>query len=246
VVGFFVRWSLVLASVLISIPVWGADANRAHPHGGLIPAYRGEPPPISLSPSEKARLISGKVVEKTLDQGNTGTGIAVFVVDAPAWFLWSILRDVDRHHLLIDNCKISEVYARQGDEIFARFVVGTWGMDFEYFVRHKFPTDADYATWTLDYRRESDLTDTVGFWRIRPLEGAPHRSVVEYTSHARMEGWIPGFLRNIATERVISDGALWLKRAAERDWRKRKDRLAKDKARQEEKEKATQRPPFPQ
>jgi hypothetical protein len=197
-----------------------------------------------LTSAEKGRLLDGETIERTSREGRTGKGVAVFLVDAPAWFVWSILRDVDAHHTLIENMFESEVYNRTGHDIYARFLVGQWGFKYEYFVRHHFPEGADYGTWTLDYTRHSDITDTVGYWRITPFANDPQRALVEYTSHARMESWMPNFIKDLLTNQVISEGALWLKRAAESQWRANKKALTREKSTTQRSKKATQKPPF--
>jgi hypothetical protein len=50
-----------------------------------------------------------------------------------------------------------------------------------YYVINNFPMK-DWATWNTDHSKPNDcVLDTVGFWRIKPVDGNPDQSdVVQY------------------------------------------------------------------
>jgi hypothetical protein len=85
----------------------------------------------------------------------------------------------------------------------------------EYFIRHDYHPDKGYLAWTLDYSRQSDLDDSVGYWRVKPLTTEPPRSRLEYSVDIRFKGWIPGFVAKMIQEKGLSDATTWVKKQSE-------------------------------
>ena len=50
--------------------------------------------------------------------------------------------------------------------IMTRMVIGAAMVKIEYFIHHTYYPDLSSITWTLDYTRESQLDESVGFWYI--------------------------------------------------------------------------------
>jgi hypothetical protein len=71
-------------------------------------------------------------------------------------------------------------------------------------------------TWTLDYSRSSDLDDSVGFWRVTPVEGAPDRAQVEYSVDIAISSWVPGFVRNLLVDDGLKQATSWVKVQSEK------------------------------
>ena len=60
-----------------------------------------------------------------------------------------------------------------------------------------------------------NLDDIVGFWRVTPVEGAPQKSLVEYSVDIRVKGWVPSFVREVLVGRGLKSATRWVKVQAE-------------------------------
>ena len=85
------------------------------------------------------------------------------------------------------------------------------GVEVEWFIRHVLNTDKGYVTWTLDYDRESDLDDSIGYWRVSPSKKDPNVTRVEYSVNIRLRGWVPAFIKKILVDQGLEDATSWVK-----------------------------------
>jgi ribosome-associated toxin RatA of RatAB toxin-antitoxin module len=199
---------------------WAADARKPHPHQGVIAHFDGEPPRVELNAQEQQRFLKGEPIRKQILRGaGGGRGVAIFRVNAPAEVVWSVIRDYPSYPRWIDSVDKCEIYKRDGDDIYVRFVVSSWGVDVEYFIKHTFRPNLGWATWTLDYARESDLEDSVGFWRVTPLPSNPGHSRVTYSIDMSLRGWVPGFLKRVIVNKGLEEATEWVKVQAEKRYR---------------------------
>jgi hypothetical protein len=90
------------------------------------------------------------------------------------------------------------------------------GMTVEYYVKHVFNRSGGYLTWTLDYSRQSDLDDSVGYWRVTPLSASPPLSRLEYSVQILLKGWVPGFVADMIADKGLENAVMWVKRESER------------------------------
>lgn len=208
--------------VLAAGAAQAADWAKPHPHKGVLKPFAADPPPLVLSDKERARLADGKPVFRQVeDQGGTsGRGSAVFRVDAPADVVWGVVLDFPSYPKWIDDLKETKVYGKSGPadgtqtiDVYMR--AGKMGVSVEYFVRHVFRNDRRVATWTLDYGKESDLDDSVGFWRVTPLPDDPRKSLVEYAVDLRVKGWVPSFIKDVLLDQGLKQATRWVKVQAE-------------------------------
>ena len=212
----FIAASFAALALSLAAPAVAADANEPHPHQGSLSPYPTPPAPVSLDAAQEATYLSGKPVYTQVDSGNQGRGVAVFLVDASPEKVWSTIESFSSYPSWIDGVKTCEVYQTSGDHTFVRFVIGKMGMSIEYFIDHQRPAGAEWMTWTLDYSRHSDLDDSVGMWRVTPLEGDASKSRVEYSVDVGVDGWVPGFIREFLVDQGLKDATSWLKTQSER------------------------------
>lgn len=205
----------MLTALLLALPLFAADPNKPHEHQGKVPAFKGAPPAVSLSDKDLATLASGQVVLKQVESGNGGRGVAVMDVKAPPATIWSRIVNYPMYTKWVDNVATCEVYKKEGELIFTRFVLDPLGMDVEYYVRHVYRPSAGYLTWTLDYTRQSDLDDSVGYWRVTPLSADPPVSRLEYSVDIRFKGWVPGFVQDMISEKGLTSATTWVKKQSE-------------------------------
>jgi ribosome-associated toxin RatA of RatAB toxin-antitoxin module len=212
--GFVFVFALLLGGH--SLPAHGADASKPHEHRGVLKNYPNEPPKVPLTAAEKTKLFSGKPVFKTQEGEKGGRGVAFFHVNAPQDVVWSVLSDFPSYPKWIGSMKECEVYKTDGKDIYVRMKIGAMGMAVEYFIKHHYPTEKGYGTWTLDYDRKSDLDDSVGYWRVMPLPSDPQKSRVEYSVDLKVSGWVPGFIRKLLVNDGLKEATTWVRVQSEK------------------------------
>ncbi len=205
--------SLLLVFVTLCM---GADANSPHPHQGILQPYTGPPPVVTLSQSELDSLASGGVVKQQLRIGQGGRGVAVQDVHADTSTVWSRIIDFSAYPNMVDNVKECGIYERSGDHIKVRFVLSATLFSIEYFIDHLYRPQDGYLTWTLDYSRESDLDDSVGFWRVDEIPDRPGWSRVTYSVDVQPRGWVPNFIVDLITVSGLTRATAWVKLESEK------------------------------
>jgi ribosome-associated toxin RatA of RatAB toxin-antitoxin module len=201
--------------LLLAAGVHAADPGTPHPHQGVLRAYSGPPPLITLSADERARLAAGGVVKRQLNYGDGGRGVAVQDIHAPPDVIWGRILDFPAYPRMVDNVQECEIYSRSGHEIKARFVIGALMMSIEYYIDHEVHVDEGWLTWTLDYGRESELDDSVGFWRVEPLPDRPGYTRLFYSVEVKPSGWVPGPIEDYLTDSGLTKATAWVKRESE-------------------------------
>ena len=67
-----------LAMMLTLVASWAADAEKPHPHQGVLVPYEPTPLTVSLDVEQRENLADGKLVIMTIEEEDTGgTGIGV-------------------------------------------------------------------------------------------------------------------------------------------------------------------------
>lgn len=206
----------VLALSLFAGATLAADATKPHEHRGLLKPYPKSPPPLVLSDSEQQKLMAGTPVMRQTEGEAGGRGLAVFLVNAPADVVWSTIEDFGAYPRFIPEVKKCDVYKKDGRRIDVFFALKSYGVGVDYYIRHDFDRENKVGTWTLDYDRQSDLDDSVGFWRVTPIPGEPARSRVEYSVDIKLKGWVPGFVRGILVDNGLKQATTWVKVQSEK------------------------------
>jgi hypothetical protein len=192
-----------------------ADPNSPHPHQGVLRAYPQPPPAIALTPEDLATLSSGGVVRKQTRGEEGGRGVAVQDVHATPEVIWAKILDFAAYPRMVENVYECQVYSTTPGHVKTRFLIGSTGISVEYFIDHVVRTDQGWATWTLDYTRESDLDDSVGYWRVDALADRPGWSRVTYSVDVKLRGWVPGFVESMLSRSGLTKATAWVKREAE-------------------------------
>jgi hypothetical protein len=201
----------------LALAVLAADPNVPHPHQGVLPAYSGAPPVPSLTSDDLATLESGKPVLKQskTDEGS-GKGVAVQDIHASADTIWSKITSYSNYPTWVDGVYECEVYGQSTGIYDVRFVIGAMMIKEEYYVHHTYKPADGYMTWHLDYSRQSDLDDTVGFWRVMPLDDKPGWTRVYYSVQVKVGGWVPGWVEDSLSKSGLTKATEWVKRESEK------------------------------
>lgn len=216
------RW-LICITFLFTV---AAFSQEKHPHSGVVKPYVGPPPNIKLTDKELIQVKNENPVYKQLDVDGGGRAFAVFRVNAPPKVVWSVLASYPRYPAWIGNgltkAKIYRPATPQpknttgGRNIFVEFNMQKFPVNYTYYIKHDFPlNDRNWATWTLDYSRKSELSDSVGSWVVNPLKDNPNVSVVSYSIEVAFFGWVPDFIKNMIRKQGLKDATEWVKLQSE-------------------------------
>jgi len=202
-------------------PSLAADPNRPHPHRGKLEPFVGAPPRLELDAADRARLAKGEPVLKQVESRSGGRGMLVQDIHAAPQTIWNRIGDFRAYPRMVKHVRECEPYFEHGDDVRVRFVISVLGLHYEYYVHHVFHPQRGWVTWTLDYTRESDLDDSVGYWAVKALSEKPGWSRLFYSIDMRTRGWMPGFLRHMIAGEGLRDATRWVKREAEAEQRRR-------------------------
>jgi hypothetical protein len=207
--------ALVLPLVLAS-SAFAADATKPHAHKGVLKPYPRPPPPLKLTAAEQATLDAGKAVMRQAEADAGGRGTAIFAVKATPDVTWATINEFSSYPKWIKEVKKCAVYKKDGGKIDVEFKIESFPVELTYFIHHEYDMANRWGTWTLDYTRESDLDDSVGFWRVNTVEGKPNESVVEYSVDIAIKGWVPGFIRKMLVDDGLKTATSWVKTQSEK------------------------------
>lgn len=112
----------------------------------------------------------------------------------------------------IDEVKQAVVLEDGPDGTVVAFTVSQFGFTLTYYVRHRYDAVRREGTWTLDYGKESDLDDSIGYWRVTPLPGSPGRSLVEHSTHVALKTAMPDFLRSWIADNSLRLTGTWVRK----------------------------------
>ncbi|MBM4280707.1 MAG: hypothetical protein FJ137_08060 [Deltaproteobacteria bacterium] len=205
----------LVALLCVATPATAADPTKPHDHKGVLKPYPRPPKPLVLSDADRAVLASGKPVMRQTEGEAGGRGLAIFQVNAPADVVWAIIRDYPSYPRFIPEVKKCEPYKKDGGVVDVNFVIKSYGVSIEYYIHHEIDVAGRWMTWTLDYNRSSDLDDSVGFWRVTPVDGAPDRAQVEYSVDIAISKWVPGFVRGLLVDDGLRQSTAWVKMQSE-------------------------------
>jgi hypothetical protein len=204
---------LVVGGGLLSGPAFAADPTKHHDHNGIVAAYKGAPPKVTLSEADEAKLASGQMVQKQVQTGNGGHAVAFMNINATPEKVWSKITAFNMYPSWVDNVQKCTAYSKSGSLIYVDFALSVMGIGVEYYVRHDYQPALGYLTWTLDYTRQSDLDDSVGYWRVTAL--SPTQTRLEYSVDIRFKGWIPGFAQEMISSKGLTTATSWVKKQSE-------------------------------
>lgn len=206
----------VVAVAVTATAAVAADLGKPHPHRGLLAPFATIPAPPVLSPAEREALARGEVLLRPMEGRSDGRRMVVFTVDAPPERVWSVVSRFEAFPTYIDEVKKVAILERGADGTVVAFTVSQMGFTLTYYVRHRYDDAARVGTWTLDYGKESDLDDSVGFWRVTPLPGDATRSLVEHSTHVKLKAALPSFLADWIQGNSLKSTGDWVRRHTKR------------------------------
>lgn len=212
------------------ICVYGANFNAPHPHRGISEPFRPGPPNYKLKNKDQSDLREGKCVQEQITIGKGGRGLVIQDVHAPPEVVWSRILDFPGYTKMVPKVTICENYSVSKEmpdpkekfslckNIFTRMRLTVIGFHMEYFIHHKYYPSLNTVVWTLDYDKESDLEESVGYWHVidHPDEDRPHWSRVYYSIDMKTKGYMPSFVKKYVTNKALTEATAWVKRESEK------------------------------
>ena len=203
----------MLSLLLLVSTADAANPALPHEHQGIVKAYSGAPPVVPLTADDIAHLQAGELVQKQSQVGNGGHAVAFQYIHATPSVIWSRVVNYPMYPTWVDNVSSCTVYQNDGPNIYVDFVLSVLGNKVEYYIHHTYKPQSGYLTWTLDYGRQSDLDDSVGYWRVTPVDAAT--TLLEYSVDIRFKGWIPGFVQSFISSKGLTNAVEWVKKQSE-------------------------------
>lgn len=219
---------LALALAVVAPAAIAADATIPHEHKGLLAPYPRPPKPLVITDAERAVLATGKPVMRQAEGGAGGRGLAVFVVDAEPDVVWSTIQEFKSYPKWIPEVSQCDVYRKDGGKIDVHFQIKSFPITLDYYIAHNANQAERWGTWTLDYGRQSDLDDSVGFWRVTEVAGQPKKAQVEYSVDIALKGYVPGFIRGILVDNGLKQATSWVKVQSEKRQASKDAKLAQE------------------
>merc|ERR1719356_1365891 len=226
----------LLLSTLCSLPLLArtSNFNKPHAHVGKLEPFQPGDPQVSLDGRAKGILKAGKPYQTQTQSGESGgRGLVVQDVDAPTRVVWGRILDYDNYSKMVPKTLESKNYnvvphkpSKANNflekEIYTRMKVGFPVLKLEFFVRHFLYIQHHRSlTWTLDYTKESDFDDSMGYWYITPHPDDPEgKTRLFYSVGVSMFDWVPKFVVDFMSSKALTDATAWVKKYSEIEWQK--------------------------
>jgi len=203
--------SVLLLAVLASFSA-ADDPSKPHDHQGKLDKFKLGPPP-ALSSSERAAVDAGKTVSKTVPVEGGARALAVFDVAAPPAVVWACINDLPAYPRMVPGVHATKVYGG-GTRGGVKTTLVTWtlkllGYSVTYHLEFQHSPSASAAAFALDYSRNSDIDDTVGYWHVAPRNGGSS-SRVTYSAALLLKGWFPKPVVDFLLSTTLGRATQWV------------------------------------
>lgn len=209
---------LCLLPVLFTFLSSSAQAHspdEAHPHDGIIAPIKNPPKAVQLNSNDMETLKKGQPVLKQTKDASQASGVAVQYVSATADNVWSTILNYNRYDDWVSNVDSCRVYKKEQNTLYVETLSSLGFMKFGVYTKNTVHRDKGYMTWTLDYDKNSDLNDSVGYWRVEQISVTPPVTVVEYHSKVKV-GNMPVIVEKFLRNEALLKGTSWVKKQAEK------------------------------
>ena len=215
--SFAASLAFLLAFLPAFTPAFAADADKPHPHQGLLEPYEAGPLGIALDDEELEDLARGALVIITIeDEDSGGRGIAIQDIAAPPELVWSRIRSFENYPDLVGPVKEAEIYRTDGNDTFTRTKISGFLYKYEYFLINTWHPEHAMLTWVMDYDRYSDFDDCVGVWFVEAHPEKENWSRAWFSTDLKLRAKIPGFLMNFIKKQGLKDATSWVKEQSEK------------------------------
>ena len=190
-------------------------------HKGILTPFTKAPAPIKMTADETKKLERGEVVMRsTTDESGEGQGVAIQYIQAPEAIVWDTILNYPKYTDWVDNVVESAVYDSKpgscGDnDLYVELISSVMFVKFGVYTKNYICKEQHYMHWTLDYDRQSDAKDLIGYWRVEQISTTPPITRVDYATQMVITG-VPDFMATYLTKDALINGTKWVKREAEK------------------------------
>ena len=210
----------------LTLAALSADDTVRHHHRGKLPKYSLSPPSIMLSDGDEEQLAQGRALTQVVVTPNPARReddrrlIMVRDVKTPAWVVMDRLLDFDAYPRMVKGLELLEPYADEQKDgvrrVKATYEIKVAHIKLRYYMLHDIKDQC--MTFHLDYDRQSDLDDSVGYWYVQPTGQA--RCRVFYSCDTKLRGWVPGPVYALLDKTALKQATSWVNEEAVKEWRK--------------------------
>ena len=145
--------------------------------------------------------------------------MAVQYVNAPESVVWDTILNYPMYTEWVDNVVQSSVYKTahkmwRSKILYVELISSVMFVKFGVYTINYLCKEQHYMHWTLDYDRQSDTKDMVGYWRVEQISTNPPVTRVDYATEMLVVG-VPDFLASYLTKDALINGTKWVKRSGE-------------------------------
>mmetsp|Transcript_16168 Transcript_16168/g.21402 ORF Transcript_16168/g.21402 Transcript_16168/m.21402 type:complete len:386 (-) Transcript_16168:197-1354(-) len=205
--------------------VRAANENQPHHHNGILTPYKSQRPSIRLSGTQEQKLNIGQMVKMSTRSGDNGRGFVIQDINAPVEIVWDRILDFPNYSKMCPRVNECENYAYQKNfdgsiNIKTSMKLSCLGIRAKYFIDHHFDPKQKCLTWTLDYDRQSDIEESVGFWHVdsHPDPNKKNWTRVYYSIDLITPPWFPGPVKQILTNQALGQATSWVKKYSEHQY----------------------------
>lgn len=201
--------------------IFAYNPSAPQGHNGILTPFTKAPEAIKVTAEETKTLESGQVVMRSVaDDSGEGRGVAVQYVNAPESVVWDTILNYSKYTDWVDNVVESSVYdskmGKCGDkDLSVELISSVMFVKFGVYTKNYICKEQHYMHWTLDYDRQSDAKDLIGYWRVEQISSDPPITRVDYATEMLVTG-VPDFLATYLTKDALINGTKWVKRESEK------------------------------
>jgi ribosome-associated toxin RatA of RatAB toxin-antitoxin module len=208
---------LVATSAFIAL---AGSVSKPHVHNGVLEPYDGKPLPLHLTVDQLSQLEKGEAVFYKERVGKSGRGVVIQDINASTLICMERIRDLDKYPKVVPHVSRVTVYENKQfpngtSKTGAEFGIGVMGLKLQYFLQLTHEPKYNTLTWTLDYKRNSDLDDSVGHWQVMTHPSKSGWTRILYSTKIKLFSWVPEFVVNALTNKALSESTSWVKRESE-------------------------------
>jgi len=212
----------MLALALSAPLILAATEEQRHYHRGKLTKYKIGPPSLLLSDADEERLKGGHAVMQALvAEDGSRRMISVQDIKAPADVVMGRIVDFEKYDQMVQgvNSCVNYVSAETAEGIKvlkSRYTIHAAHLKMTYFMEHRYDPEQHCVVFHLDYERQSDLDDSVGYWYAQPRGPAECR--VFYSTECKLRGWVPGPVYSLLTKKALGQATTWVSAEALKEW----------------------------
>lgn len=195
------------------------DPNSSHTAPKTLSEFTSKPLAVKVSPAEIIKLRGGESILRQEKGSNGGRGVAIQYINAPESTVWDTILDYSNYPKMVDDVVKCSVYERSNsggqDLRYVEMISSVWGFKFGLYTTNTVNKSNGYMHWALDRRKESDVNDLIGYWRVEQISSNPPVTRVDHSTEMVVTG-VPDFIANYLTQDALVSGTAWVKKYAEK------------------------------